>query len=452
MDNYNRFVVVVNKSCPEQVQYLQFLSKMKLFCVLDFDPDSGAPGGLCHSYRVSRVANLHSPTQYQGQTDSVIKNLNLYKQTSWVFCNGRHDLDSDTNKVLDYKNWLRKSCKDVEQLVSFICNPEVLLRGRCLIIFLLLSPVENEKDPIFDTYKSFIKHTEEENIITICASQSTYSKWRELIQEKCEYDIDHLSISDLTLSEINGTIMALGPFNQSSGKLLPSSGSSAVVLKQKDEDFMTALDILSLNQCEKMYDEESQEFRDFRIKVEEEFYRGGKVKWWNFYFSDKDKEKPFVKREKYGNLKRMIRSHLRDSKNMCDLLNLFHHPGCGGTTLAMHVMWDLRQEFRCAVLKDNTLPETEVASQVRKLMTLESDKPSPVLLLVDDSKETENRHDLVNCIQRAATEDGLNMNVDDVQNCKVIILYCVRAHSAKVQYSKHNQIHIQFSDASLRQE
>lgn len=452
LDNYNRFVVVVNKSCPEQVQYLQFLSKMKLFCVLDFDPDSGAPGGLCHSYRESRVANLHSPTQYQGQTDSVIKNLNLYKQTSWVFCNGRHDLDGDANKVLDYKNWLRKSCKDVEQLVSFICNPEVLLRGRSLIIFLLLSPVENEKDPIFDTYRSFIKHTEEENIITICASQSTYSKWRELIQEKCEYDIDHLSINDLTLSEINGTIMALGPFNQSSGRLLPSSGSSAVVLKQKDEDFMTALEILSLNQCEKMYDEESPEFHDFRIKVEKEFYRGGKVKWWNFYFSDKDKEKPFVKREKYENLKKMIRSQLRDSKNMCDLLNLFHHPGCGGTTLAMHVMWDLRREFRCAVLKDNKLPKTEVASQVRRLMTLESDKPTPVLLLVDDSKETENPHDLVNCIQRAAIEDGLNINEDDAQNCKVIILCCVRCHSPKEQYRKHNPMQSQYITASLTQE
>lgn len=318
----------------------------------------------------------------------MIKNLNLYKQTSWVFCNGRHDLDGDANKKLDYKHWLKKLCKDVEQLVSFICNLEVLLCGRSLIIFLLLSPVKNEKDPIFNTYMSFTKNTEDENIITICASQSTYSKWRELIQEKCEYDIDHLSINDLTLSEINGTIMALGPFNQSSGRLLPSSGSSAVDLKQRDEDFMTALDILCLNQCEKMYDEESPEFHDFRIKVEKEFYRGGKVKWWNFYFSDKDKEKPFVKREKYENLKKMIRSHLRDAKNMCDLLNLFHHPGCGGTTLAMHVMWDLRREFRCAVLKDNKLPKTEVASQVRRLMTLESDKPTPVLLLVDDSKET----------------------------------------------------------------
>ncbi|XP_070765170.1 sterile alpha motif domain-containing protein 9 [Enoplosus armatus] len=451
LDNYDRFVVVVNKSSPEQVQYLQFLSKLKLFCVLDFDPNSGAPGGLCHSYRESRVANLHAPSQYQGQIESVIKNLNLCKQTSWVFCNGRHDLDSDSNKELDYKNWLRKSCRDVEQLVSFICNPEVLLRGRSLIIFLLLSPVDTEKDPVFDTYKSFIKHTEEESIITICECQSTYEKWRELIQEKCDFDIDCLSINELTLSEINGTIMALGPFNQSSGRLLPSSGSSVVVLKQKDEDFMTALDILCLNQCENTFDENSPDFHALRIKVEEEFYRGGKVKWWNFYFCDKDKEKPFVKRDKHKNVKKMIRFQLRDSKEMCALLNLFHDPGCGGTTLAMHVMWDLRHEFRCAILKDNVLPKTEVAIQVRRLMKLESDKPSPVLLLVDDSKETENPYNLVNCIHKAVVEEGLNINMDGVPNCKVIILNCVRSHSPKDQY-RHSPTQSQYITASLTRE
>ncbi|XP_069576775.1 sterile alpha motif domain-containing protein 9 [Brachyistius frenatus] len=437
LDNYDRFIVVVNKSSPEQVQYLQFLSKLKLFCVLDFDPNS-TTSGVCHTYKELRVANLHTPSQFQGQTESVIRSLNLYKQTSWVFCNGRNDLDSDSHQELDYKTWLRKSCRDVEQLVSFICNPEVLPQGKCLIMFLLLSPVDTEKDPVFETYMSFIKHTEETNIITICDSQSTYLKWRELIQEKCDYDIEHLSINALTLSEINGTIMALGPNNQS-GRQLPSSGSSTVVLKQKDEDLLTALDVLCMNQCENIFDENSSEFHDFRIETEEKFFRGGKAEWWNFYFCDK--EKPFIKRDKYENVKKMITSPWRDSNNVCELLNLFHHAGCGGTTLAMHVMWDLRKKFRCAVLKDNTLPKTEVASQVLKLMKLESEKASPVLLLVDDSKDSEDPYDLENCIRKAVE--------DNAPNCKVIILNCVRSHSPKKQYQQQNTGLCQFMTASL---
>ncbi|KAM4548937.1 sterile alpha motif domain-containing protein 9-like [Odontesthes bonariensis] len=445
LDNYDRFVVVVNKSSSEQVQYLQFLSKLELFCVLDFDPDSAGSGGLCHSYRELRIANLHTPTQFQGQTEAVIKSLNLYKQTSWVFCNGRHDIDS-TNKELDYRDWLRKTCRDVEQLVSFICNPDVFSNGRCLIIFLLLSPVDSEKDPVFDTYTSFIKHTEETNIISVCESKSTYLKWKQLIQEKCDFDIDHLSISELSLSEINGTIMGLGPQNQSAGRLLPSSGSSTVVMKQKEEDLLTALDILCLNECENIYDENSSEFEKFRVEVEEEFYRGGKVRWWNFYFCGKDKEKPFIKRDKYENVKTMIRSQ-RESNETCVLLNLFHAPGCGGTTLAMNVMWDLRHEFRCAVLKDKTLPKTEIANQVRHLMELESEKLSPVLLFVDDSKETENLNDLVTGIRRTI-EDFSNVNAD-AQNCKVIILNCVRSQSPQDLYKRHSQTQNQYLTANL---
>ncbi|XP_038153129.1 sterile alpha motif domain-containing protein 9-like [Cyprinodon tularosa] len=446
LESYNSFVIVVNKSNPQQVQYLSFLSKLKLFCVLDFDPNSVAEGGLCHSYRELRVANLHLPTQFQGHTEAVIKELNLYLQTSWVFCNGRNDLDDC--RELDYRTWLRRSCKDLEQLVSLICNPDVLLHGRYLVIFLLLSPVHSEKDPVLDTYMSFIKHIDESNIISICESQKTYLEWRELIKRKCDFDIEHFSINELSLSEINGTIMGLGPVTQSSTRLLPSSGSSAVVLKQKDEDLLTALDVLCLNQCEKIYEERSSEFHDFRKTVEEEFYRGAKVRWWNFYFCDKNTEKPFIKREKYEHVKKMIRSQRTYSSNTCVLLTLFHDPGCGGTTLAMHVMWDLRKEFRCAVLKDNTVPKTEVANQVRHLMKLESEKPSPVLLLVDDSKETDNPFDLLICI-RQAVEDLSDIHLDDAPNCKVIILNCVRSHDPKEQYRKNNQTQNQYLTAKL---
>lgn len=444
LDNYDKFVVVINKSRPEQVQYLQFLSKLKLFCVLDFDPKSICPGGVCHSYRELRVANMHSPLQYQGVSETIIKKLNLHKQTSWVFCNGRGDLDEESHKELDYKTWLKTSCRDVEQLVSFICKPEVLYHGRFLIIFILLSPVATEKDPVFDTYRCFYKNTSEKNIITVCDSQSTYLKWKELITEKCDTDIEPYSVNELSLSEINGTIMALGPFSQSSGKLLPSSDSSFIVLKQKDEDLLTALEVLSVNQCENIHDESSKEFHEFKLKQEEEFYRGGKVKWWNFYFCDKDRKSPFIKRDKYENVRKMIRSLVKDSKNPCVLLNLFHDPGCGATTLAMHVMWDLRKELRCAVLKDNTVSKEEVANQVIKLMKLENEKPCTVLLLVDDSKETDSSYELENCIHKTM----FNI-LDNSYPCKVIVLNCVRSHSPKEQYREHSTTQSQYITAPL---
>ncbi|XP_077439808.1 sterile alpha motif domain-containing protein 9-like [Vanacampus margaritifer] len=449
LDRDHRFVVVVNKSRPEQVQHLQFLSKLQLFCVLDFDPNSNGPQGLCRAHKETRVANLHSPTQYQGHVDSVVSSLKLYDQTSWVFCNGRHDIQTDAGKELDYKTWFKKSCKDVEQLVALICSCEFVRYEGGRIIFLLLSPVDTDKNPFFETYRSFLKHTEEQNIVTICDSLGTYAKWKELIVDKFDFDVDPLSVYELTLSQVNGTVAALEPLGRSHQKLLPSSNSSAVILKQKDEDLMTALDILSLNQCENVYqDQQSPEFLDFRKRQEEEFYRGGKVKWWNFYFCDQDSKKTFVKRDKYNNVITMIRSQQKEKRNACVQLDFYHHPGCGATTLAMHVMWDLRREFRCAVLKDNKLPKEEIADQIIHLLKLESATQCPVLLLVDDVKEPDNLYDLVNCV-RKAVEDSEGAAAADAPDCRVTVLNCVRSHSPKKQYKHQNFMRCQFITASL---
>lgn len=448
LDNYEKFVIVLNKSRPDQVQHLHFLNKLKLFCVLDFDPNSVCPGGVCHSYRKERTVNLHKPSQYQGKTEAVIKNLNLHKQTSWVFCNGRNDLGDTSYQELDYKSWLRTSCKDVEQLVSFIFKSDVLCHGEFLIIFLLLSPVKTEKDAVFETYKCFYKNTSEKNIVTLCGSKSVFSKWKKLIHEKCDTDIDPFSVSELSLSEINGTIMALGPLSQSSAKLLPSSDSSLIVLKKKDEDLMTALEVLCVNQCENIHDESSQQFQQFKLNQEEEFYRGGKVSWWNFYFCDKDKERPFIKRDKYENVKKMIRTQLKYPQNSCVRLILFHHPGCGASTLAMHIMWDFRKELRCAVLKDNKVSKEEVADQVTKLMKLENGKPCTVLLLVDDSKETDTTYELGNIIQKTA----FNLSLDSTNPYKVIIFHCVRSHNPQELYKDHITTPCQYLTASLTEQ
>ncbi|XP_036379762.1 sterile alpha motif domain-containing protein 9 [Megalops cyprinoides] len=429
LDYYDNYVIVMNRSHPEQLTHLQFLSKLKIFSALDFDPDS-AVSGACKFYRASRIANLHFPTQFQDNPEVVIKNLNLHKQTSWVFCNGRHDLDSESDRALKPSDWLAKRASEVQDTISFLCKPCVVQNGRCLVIFLLLSTVEAMNDPVFETFMSFYKNLGGvQNILTICTEDNTFQKWKSFIECRCEIDITRHCIYELDLSEINGTILKMGPHNQTSGRFLPSTGSSSVCLEPKDEDIMTALKILCENECENIFDEDSEEFKEFKIKIEEEFYRGGKAQWWNFYFADKPKVKDFIKRDKYEKLKNMVKSQTKDPTSPCVILNLFHHPGCGGTTLAMHVMWNLRREFRCAILTDKTIPKDEVALQVKHLMKCgksEKSDETPVLLLVDDSEETENTQELQNCIRRTVDEKS--------SSPLVIILNCLRSQNPNDRY------------------
>ncbi|XP_036426894.1 sterile alpha motif domain-containing protein 9-like isoform X2 [Colossoma macropomum] len=435
LGHYSHFIIIMNKSDPDQLEHLQFLCKLNLFCVLDFDPSSNT-NGTCKLYRESRHANLHFPDLFQGEPSAVIKNLNLYNQTSWVFCNGRLDVNSESNRHLDYQSWLRITHREIEQMVSFIYRPEVLPGRRCLVIFLLLSTVQSEKDPIFDTFMTFHRQCGgEENIIHICKNEHTFEKWQNLIQKKYEFDLNKQSIYELDLSQVNGLIMKLGPHSQPCEKLLPSAGSSYVILQQKDADRMTTLDILCANECDNVQVENSSEFQNLKLEVEEEFYRGGEVKWLNFYFSEKQKAKPFIKRDKYEAVMTMVTSQIKRPKSTCVLVNLFHHPGCGGTTLAKHVMWDLRNQLRCAVLKDSS-SDDQVASQIMDLMKHgKSDEPpqTPVLLLVDDSKDTEAAEKLKNCIRRKLDENCVTKH-EKCTSSLVIILNCVRTHFPKDQY------------------
>ncbi|KAK1790105.1 hypothetical protein P4O66_002411 [Electrophorus voltai] len=441
LDYYNYYIIVTNKSHPEQLQHLQFLTTLKLFCVLDFDPDS-VKNGTCHEYRKVRIANLHTPGQFHGDPGTLTQNLNLYKQTSWILCNGRVDMNKGGDKPLPPSEWLKTKAGEVQDMISYLCNPDILPRGRFLVIFLLLSVVEAMNDPIFETFMSFYKNLRgTQNILSICTSVNAFQKWKDFIQTRTELDINGQNICELELSQINGSILGLGKRKKTTERLLPSDGGSSVLLKQIDEDSMPALDVLCQNQCENVYDEDSEEFQDFKKRTEAEFYRGDKVKWWNFYFSDKTPTKPFVKRDKYTQIKQLIRSQTKEPTSTCVMLNLFHQPGCGGTTLAMHVMWDLRREFRCAVLKDNTVPKTEVAQQVAQLLRFGKSEPSfktPVLLLVEDSEETENTQELQHCLRKIIGElDAL-----------AIILNCIRSKTAKEKY-KNCVIESQYITAAL---
>uniref|UniRef100_A0A671P7W3 SAM domain-containing protein n=1 Tax=Sinocyclocheilus anshuiensis TaxID=1608454 RepID=A0A671P7W3_9TELE len=429
LDHYDYYIIVTNKSHPEQLQHLQFMTTLKLFCVLDFDSNS-VVNGSCHNYRDVRIANLHKPSQFHGDPGTVANNLNLYKQTSWVFCNGREDLNTESDRPLSPSEWLIHKAGEVQDMISFLCNPDTLPRGRFLVVFLLLSTVEHTNDPIFDTFMSFYKNLGgTENILSICTSDPSFQNWKDFIRFRCEHDISQRSIDDLELSEINGTILKLGQNKQNAQRLLPSAEGSSVILQKKDEDLMTSLDTLCENECENEYNESSAEFEEFKIKTESEFYRGGKVKWWNFYFSEQPAVKPFIKRDKHSKLEHMIRSQTKDPTSSCVMLNLFHHPGCGGTTMAMHVMWNLRKEFRCAVLKDNTVLKDEVAKQVAHLMKCgksEHSLKTPVLLLVEDSEETENTVELQHSLRKFTRETG----------AFVIILNCIRTKTPKVRYLK----------------
>uniref|UniRef100_A0A3Q3K099 SAM domain-containing protein n=1 Tax=Monopterus albus TaxID=43700 RepID=A0A3Q3K099_MONAL len=394
-ENSLQVIVVTDKCHSSQLEHMGFLKEVKLFAVLEFDPESDV-NGTCSFYRKDHVANLHYPHMYttQDSMTAIIGKLNLFKQTSWVFCNGRVNEESEIDKPLTPNEWLKKRSGEISSMVSLLCNPDLLSKDKLLVVFILHSAVTDISSPILETFCTVYRTLEgSDNMLCLCKDSTVFRHWKQLTELRCKEDITSKCIFELSLNEISSTVKKLRePQTQSSKRFLPSTGSSSVLLTKKDEELMTVLDILCENECQNTEIETKDSFWEFKMKTEEDFYRGGQVSWWNFYLSEMKGSLPFIKRDKYNELYELI-TPVEGYTSPCVMINLFHHPGCGGTTLAMHVLWNLRAKFRCAVVKNNVATNNEIATQVMNLLTYGKQEQSgytPVLLLVDNWDDVEN--------------------------------------------------------------
>lgn len=420
--NSLQVIVVTDKCHSSQVEHLDFLNEMKLFAVLEFDPESHV-NGTCNFYRRDHAANLHFPHMYTTQDSAsvVIGKLNLFKQTSWIFCNGKVNEEDDQKKPLTPSEWLKKRSGDINNMISFLCSPDLLQKQGLLVLVILHSAVTDISSPILEAFCAIYRTLEgADNMLCICKDSTVFNHWKNLVECRCKEDITNKCIYQLSLLEVSSTIKKLKePQTQSSIRFLPSTGASSVLLAKKDEELMSDLDILCENECENTEIESNNSFQEFVKETEEHFYRGGQISWWNFYLSEQPGCLPFIKRDRYDDLYELI-TPVQGHTCPCAIIKLFHHPGCGGTTLAMHVLWNLRRKFRCAVVKNQMAANKEIAVQVLNLLTYgkhEQSGNTPVLLLVDNWYDLE---DLKQCI----------INIANVRkqpnNLMVLILSCER--------------------------
>ncbi|XP_072010408.1 sterile alpha motif domain-containing protein 9-like [Engystomops pustulosus] len=435
LDNsyYKWYILVANKCHESHIEHLGFIQELNLFAVLDFDPES-VTKGLCKVYEEKRKPNLHFPHQYQKMENfaqETIEELKLYQQLSWIFCNGRLDLKSQDYQPVDYKRWWKEKAADVRKLVSFFSRKDVMKQGTFLVVFLLLSPVEDPVDPMNEVFSAFFQELNGmTDILCMCGSEEIFQRWKDMqARIISEEDMEERCIHNLSVENMNGTILRLKSTTRSASRFLPSNGASTTILHRKDEDLMTSIDILCVNECQDTEIESNrEEFPTFLKSREEHFYRGGKATWWNFYFSYKKYTGSFIKRDIQEKLKDMIETLATSEKQRSvKIISLFHHPGCGGTTTAMHVLWELRETFRCATLNKKINNFADVAQEVVSFAvhgSLSNKEFYPVVLLVDDYEDEESVSILQDNIQSAIAERHIRF-----QTPVVIILNCVRSQN-----------------------
>lgn len=413
--HFERYVLVINKSHPVQRESLAFLLDMNLTAVLDFDPESAATG--LNKLFDERNTNVHLPVQYKitEPVEDIASKLKLTRATSWIFCNGgvKDEPPSDVD------NWLTEKGSSIRDVVSFLCRKDVLPHKKFLIIFILLTDVADKHDPLLETFSMFLQELQgAEQILCICENERAYTYWKDLIEARYSINISRRCIYELSFAEINGTVLSLWSENRKSSRFLPGAGGK-VLLPKKVEGSLDTLNVLCVNQC--------QGGNEDKLQLEETFYKGGRVSWWNFYFSEQPGSMPFIKRDKFDYIIETIIPEMCSLRQACVRFNIFHIAGCGGTTLAMHVLWTLKEKFRCAILKNKDIDCEDVAQQVVTLLThetMEQQTRLPVLLMIDDFED----FDAVNDLQQHIEKECQKKNIS-ARSPQVILLNCMRNDS-----------------------
>ncbi|XP_030062726.1 sterile alpha motif domain-containing protein 9-like [Microcaecilia unicolor] len=419
------YILVTNGCGTEELQHSHFLMRMNIFCVFDFDADSEC-SGLCSKYKEQRATNFHSLQSYSKDqtmsTSDLIKQLHLFDQTSWIFCNGRtHYLGGDD--PCDEDTWIRTKKKSLKKAVSIICD-EILPKGSFIVIFLLLSPVER---PIMDTFNEFYEEMHGmEYIICIAECRENYEKWASRAQLSCpnREKLDEISVVGMKLSHVDATVQDMLPVTDYTSHI-PVSNKGQCNLGTLEKERMFSLEILCVDECndiklDVINKEQIQE-------IESTFYRGGKVSWKNFWLAEKKFCGEVIEREACEEVRQILDGilHRNSSKLPVARIKIVHQPGSGGSTIARQVLWKTRKGLRCAVVK-LALPVSTVCDHAVKFREYEEkdiNQCLPVLLLVEDCDEEyldDLKHELVTAIT--------TKNITSFKPC-FILMSCNRSNT-----------------------
>ncbi|KAI7793216.1 putative sterile alpha motif domain-containing protein 9-like [Triplophysa rosa] len=416
---------------------LIFLLNMNVLCVFDFDKDSNM-SGLCHEYNKHHVVNRHFMQNYKISSGMTIKDfeshLHLFDQISWIFCNGRSDFKGN-EPPCDEKTWVKTKRTLLKDCVSLICK-DVLPKGTFKVIFLLTSSVETR---FLNTFYEFITDMKgHDDIICLAESEENFKKWQTYAMESCDMDT------------VNATLQQVQPTTTQASKRLPIHVKGECFLDLREEEVRYSLEILSLNHCE----ETIGDIIEYEMETtEQQFYQGGKVTWMNLWLAEKKVVGEVIQRDAYSEVNSLLNDCLIWSLDRASIscINIYHHPGSGGSTVARQVLWNNRRALRCAVVKHSYSASvfSEHAVWLREYEEKDPQKCLPVLLLIEDCEQE--------YLEGAKYELEVAVNTKKIARGTLcfILLSCRRSHNPEkmCKESPHRNVSVthKLSDAEKDQ-
>ncbi len=360
-----------------------FIQDIEWKAVIDFDNKGQIQKYLDNTEeQISRIIptvnDLNIRAKENQNNIEKVKNLQDEIKTSeylpWIFGNGFEPTYEANKSLLD---WKRHQGEGFKEMVRFFADE--IPDGRAVIVFLLLSKdYEIMLEAADDLCTAF-----QDQWVIIADSENVATPWMDQMQKKSISDKETIhdhSVIGLPWPHVQSILSQTNRPPTSGICQLPTSYGIPCPITERQKSDFSDLDILSATECDNAaIVSHPDELINFSKEVEEKFYRGSEVGWWNFWF-----DKTVLKRCKFNELCRKVKTSLscrEPDNNIVSLVNMYHHPGSGGTTTAKQVLWDLRRQYRCATV--NNINE-RTCDQIFQLWSFQDSKPRAILLLLDN--------------------------------------------------------------------
>ena len=308
----------------------------------------------------------------------------------WMYCNGNTELNKNE---MNLQVWYKHRFNSVKQTIS-VCA-ERTPRQRAIIIFLAFCK-QGSKDALLELAEDCIKSKFRDQCVVIAESEEVVVELKDKLKGILSDDdiakCFHIGMSWREISDTLKTVFRTTTYQDY--KLPCSNGHFAIMTEEEKRKLnFTDIEILGGEECKRIAMTDDDITRRNRKKTEQEnFYKGGDVTWWNFYYGDqvgkRDLHVKFLKQAE--DILKYNRDHL------IEVLKIRHQVGAGGSTAGKYLLWQLsqfenlqvRDTYRCCVIKQIT---EDTANQIYKFLSFKDKTPKPVVFLTDNEIEEQIR-------------------------------------------------------------
>ena len=419
-------ILVINKPGDHMDQSfmkenMNFLHNIEWKAVFDFDAKSAVCDFITKEdqlIKISTTANdFHSRSSKNIDDPDRLKSLEEDIRNSipyqWIFVNGHNGTGVDP---LEPYAWKKQKREGFKKAVDFFASE--IPAGRAIVVFVLLS-----KD-----WKVMLEAAEEffsafpDQWMCIAKEENVSQPWNEeLLRRHCidKESMENRMIVGMPWEHVQEAVQQIRGPSRTGECMLHTSTGTYVPMKKITLNELGDLEILSAVQCENTEIRDSDKLDDYRKKVEETFYKGGEVDWWNFYFPENVLERTIG-----AKAKETVQKELQnDSGGNIGKVTVYHEPGAGGTTTCKHILWDLKKTRRCAIVRNIS---EQTYKQILKLWSFKDERPKAVLVLLDNQDEEKAR-----VLQAMVEETAKHLTRDEPlrQQSPVCVFLLCRRHS-----------------------